>query len=107
LQIVDESSLDFAGDVQSLSLEKVQALRKNQDRLDAVALLIDEGLLDSADTLLQYVQGESEPGRFEAVQGYLAVQRGDCALANKWFDKALGSAGQACVPERYRRGCAE
>jgi hypothetical protein len=107
LQIVDESSLDFAGDVQSLSAEKVQALRKNQDRLDAAALLIDEGLLDSADTLLQRVQGETAPGRLEAVQGYLAAQRGDCALASEWFDKARGGAGQGCVPERYRRGCVE
>jgi hypothetical protein len=105
LEIVDESSLDFAGDVESLSLEKVRAMRKNQDRIDAAALLIDEGLLDSADTLLQRVQGDSAPGRFEAVQGYLAAQRGDCALANEWFDKALGSAGQSCVPERYRHGC--
>jgi hypothetical protein len=48
LQIVDESNLDFAGDVRSLSLKKIQTLRKNQDRLDAVALLIDQGLLDSA-----------------------------------------------------------
>jgi hypothetical protein len=105
LRIIDESELDFAGDVQGLTLEKVQALRKNRQRLDAAALLIDEGLLDSADTLLQRVEGDAEPGRREALQGYLAAQRGDCVSANDWFDKALESGGQACVPTRYRKGC--
>jgi hypothetical protein len=75
---------------------------QNRRRLDAVQVLIEEGLLDEAEKALAKVRGATAPGNREALTGYLRSRQGRCAEAKKSFDQAVATAGKTCVPESWR-----
>ena len=74
----------------------------NQRRLDAVQVLIEEGLLAEAEKALAKVRGATTPGTKEALTGYLRARQGRCAEATKLFDQAVATAGKTCVPASWR-----
>ena len=75
---------------------------QNRKRLDAVQVLIEEGLLAEAEKALVTVRGATAPGNKEALTGYLRARQGRCAEATKLFDQAVAAAGKTCVPESWR-----
>jgi hypothetical protein len=75
---------------------------QNRKRLDAVQILIEEGLLVEAERTLAKVRGATVSGNKEALTGYLRARQGRCAEATKLFDQAVAAAGKTCVPERWR-----
>jgi hypothetical protein len=75
---------------------------QNRKRLDAVQVLIDEGLLAEAEKALATVRGAIASGNKEALTGYLRARQGRCAEAAKLFDQATAAAGKTCVPESWR-----
>jgi len=75
---------------------------QNRKRLDAVQVLIEEGLLTEAERTLAKVHGATENGNKEALTGYLRARQGRCAEATKLFDQAVAAAGKTCVPESWR-----
>jgi putative flippase GtrA len=75
---------------------------QNRRRLDAVQVLIEEGLLAEAEKALARVRGATAPGNKEALTGYLRARQGRCAEATKLFDQAVATAGKTCVPESWR-----
>jgi len=81
---------------------KLGEAMQNQKRLDAVQVLIDEGLLAEAERTLATVRGATESGNKEALTGYLRARQGRCAEAAKLFDQAVAAAGKTCVPESWR-----
>ena len=113
------SETESATDGQSFTLTDVQMLAddglasvssasdlgeaiQNRKRLDAVQLLIEEGLLAEAEKTLAKVRGATTPGTKEALSGYLRARQGRCAEATKSFDQAVAVAGKTCVPESWR-----
>ena len=75
---------------------------QNRKRLDAVQVLIEEGLLVEAERTLAKVHGATPSGNKEALTGYLRARQGRCAEATKLFDQAVATAGKTCVPESWR-----
>lgn len=75
---------------------------QNRKRLDAVQVLIEEGLLAEAEKALTKVRGATTPGTKEALTGYLRARQGRCAEATKLFDQAVATAGKTCVPKSWR-----
>ncbi len=85
-----------------VSAEQMAEATQNRRRLDAVQVLIEEGLLTEADKALAKVRGATAPGSKEALAGYLRSRQGRCAEATKLFDHAVATAGKTCVPESWR-----
>ena len=75
---------------------------QNRKRLDAVQVLIEEGLLAEAEKSLAKVRGATTPGTKDALTGYLRARQGRCAEATKLFDQAVATAGKTCVPASWR-----
>lgn len=90
---------------ESFDLATLDKKRKNTKRIDAAQLLIDEGMLDPAESLLGRIQGPVDPGEKEALEGYLRAEQGRCDEARALFEAAK-AAGKRCIPERYEAACA-
>jgi hypothetical protein len=88
-----------------LDAEKLEALRSNNKRIDAIEVLLKDGLLDEAGRLLGKIQGFTDPGKKKAITGYLLAKQGKCKEANRLFTEALSEASTTCVPEYYRAKC--
>lgn len=89
------------------STEELAQMRDNNQRIEAAAVLLKNGLPAEAERLLAKVRGKTDPGKKAAIAGYLLAVRGRCAEANRLFAKARSEGGQACVPSYYRAGCGE
>lgn len=101
--VLAEDILDRGGDIGSnFSQEDFNALSVNDDRLDAVDRLIQDGLPDMASALLDKIEGSTEPGKLLSLQGYLAASLSDCKTANMLFNQARVEADRDCVLDRYR-----
>jgi hypothetical protein len=86
------------------SPEDVQRMFKNDERLDAVVVLVREGMLDAAEPLLAKIDVAS-PGRISAVTGYLRASQGRCDAATALLNQAKGEGGLTCVPAEYWAAC--
>lgn len=86
------------------SPEDIQHLLKNDERLDAVVVLVREGMLDAAESMLAKIDTAS-PGRIAAVTGYLRATQGRCDAATALFKQARDQGGQVCVASEYWAGC--
>ena len=87
------------------SAKDLNEMYKNENRLDAVKILIQEKLYKEAEALLKKVQGKTKPGAKEAMTGYLLAEQNQCAEAEKYFEKAKQASTNACVPDCYRKNC--
>lgn len=87
------------------SSEELEQMRDNNQRIDAVAVLLKNELPNEAERLLGKVRGKTDPGKKAAVTGYLMAVRGRCAEANRLFAQAQSEGGHTCVPQHYRAGC--
>lgn len=85
--------------------EEMLKVFDNRKRLSAVEVLIENGLLDAGESMLDKIDGPTDPGKLEALRGYLHAERNQCEEANRWFDKAVASGGKTCISSRYRSGC--
>lgn len=91
----------------SLTADKMSEIRNNRSRLDAVEMLIKENMLDEAEELLGKVKGSTEPGKKEAVTGFLMARKGNCDAAKALFEKARSQVCEPCIPEYYSEGCGQ
>ncbi len=89
---------------QGTSVDDIQAMFKNDARLDAVVILIREDLLAPAETLLDKV-GIASPGRKLAVTGFLRARQARCDDAQALLTQAKTEGGSLCVPAEYWAGC--
>ncbi len=89
----------------SLNADAVQELRANNRRIEAVEVLVQDGLFREAEKALEKIKGRVDPGKKTAVFGYLLAKRGRCPEANRLFAKAQSEAGRNCVPDYYRAAC--
>lgn len=78
---------------------------ENRKRLRAAELLIQENMFSEAERLLYRIRGKREPGRREALAGFLLARRGRCAEAKYMFNQAESLGGAQTVPDTYRTGC--
>jgi len=102
--LVDDAMTEILAQPSAKDLDE---LYKNEDRLDAVKLLIQEKLYKEAKVLLDKVQGKTKPGAKDAMTGYLLAEQNQCAEADKYFEKAKQASPNACVPDCYRKNCAK
>lgn len=90
----------------SLADEKeLQKAFANRKRLAAIKVLIEDGLLDAGEDMINSIDGPTEPGELEALTGYLFAKKNQCEEARQWFDRALASGGRSCVPSSYKVAC--
>ena len=89
---------------QGTSPSDIQALFKNDARLDAAVILIREDMLAPAETLLDKIDTAS-PGRKLAVTGYLRARQARCDEAASLLTQAKAEGGSLCVPAEYWAGC--
>lgn len=90
-----------------LSANELQEIRANNRRIDAIEVLLKDGMVNEAERLLRKVDGAVDPGKKMAISGYVMAKRRRCAEANKLFTRALSEGGRPCVPDYYRAGCPE
>jgi hypothetical protein len=88
-----------------LDAEKLEALRANNHRIEAVEVLLKDDLVDEAERLLGKIRGSADPGRKKSITGFLMAKRGKCQEASRLFAEALSEAGTNCVPEHYWVKC--
>lgn len=86
------------------SVDDLQQVLANDKRLDAVVVLIQDGMLDTAEPLLAKVDMAST-GRKAAVAGYLRASQGRCEEAAALLNQAMAEGGSVCVPAAYWAGC--
>lgn len=91
----------------AFSARELEEAHDNNRRIEAVAVLLKDGLVGEAERLLGKVKGKTDPGKKAAVTGYLMASRGRCAEAKRLFAQALSEGGRTCVPQHYRAGCGE
>jgi len=84
--------------------EDIEKMLANDKRLDAVAVLIEEGMLDAAEPLLARID-MAPAGRKEAVTGFLRASQGRCEEATALLEQANAQGGSLCVPAAYWAGC--
>ncbi len=89
----------------SLSSANFARYRKDKQRLEAVELLIEDGMLDAAEALLKRVESGSRPELQKALLGYLLAKRGDCAGAERLFSEVGGDEECRCKVEIFREVC--
>lgn len=89
--------------VLALDRARLDAERK----LEAVELLLDEGLTVEADALYGRINKVFHPARRLRLEGYKAALEGDCPAALDAFRKAEASGDTrcACMKDAYYAGC--
>ena len=104
-KIIDADVTKMFGDVQSFNAKDYEQMRKNNKRLDAVKILIQDKLYPEAQTLLDKVQGKTEPGAKDAITAYLLAEQNQCEQAKKYYEKAKQASPSGCVPDCYMKSC--
>ena len=105
--IIDDLPTPAFGSFEKYTDKELEEIFLNRERIKAIKVLVNEGLLDQAQVLIGRVEGRYEDGRLEAVKGYLHAKRGECDKAKQLFDAALQAGGEICVPKSYREPCAQ
>jgi hypothetical protein len=88
-----------------LDAKKLETLRANNDRIEAIEVLLKDDLVGEAERLLGKIQGATDLGKKKSITGYLLAKQGKCQEANRLFADALSEAGTNCVPVYYRAKC--
>ena len=104
-KIIDADATKMFGDTQSFNAEDYEQMRKNNKRLDAVKILIQDKLYPEAQTLLEKVQGKTEPGAKDAITAYLLAEQNQCEQAKNYYEKAKQASPSGCVPDCYMKNC--
>jgi hypothetical protein len=77
----------------------------NERREKAVAVLIEEDMLETAEKLLGRMDSEYSRGRKEVMAGYLLAVKGECTRAAAMFDRAADVDPDVCIADKYWAGC--
>jgi hypothetical protein len=104
-KIVDADANEMFDETQPFNAKDYEQMRKNNKRLDAVKILIEDKLYPEARTLLDKVQGKTEPGAKDAITAYLLAEQNQCEQAQKFFEKAKQASPSGCVPDCYMKNC--
>lgn len=102
-QLVRDEERAFASG--NLTTEEFQQIRDNNRRIEAMEVLMKDGLLDEAEKVLGKIEGKVDPGKQAAIAGYLMAKRGRCDEAKRLFAKARSEGGSNCVPSYYWAAC--
>jgi len=102
-QIYDRHARYYAEE--NIDSKSHHEVRENNKRLDAVKILIQDKLYKEATALLGKVSGDTEPGKKDAITGYLLAEQKRCREADQYFAKAKKENPSLCVPECYRKKC--
>ena len=86
-------------------MEKVKAISLNKQRANAVSVLIDDNLLNEAESLLNLIDSKYSQGKKEVLTGYILALQGECSKSNEMFDRALVINPNVCIPDSYREIC--
>jgi hypothetical protein len=85
--------------------QEMENISKNEQRADAVPVLIQNNMPAEARKLLDLMDSEYSQGRKEVLTGYLLALDGECAKAEVMFDKAAAINPDVCIPDAYRAEC--
>lgn len=85
--------------------KKYKAIFHEEQRATAVLTLIDENMIEEAESLLNKMDSEYSQGKKEALSGYIHALKRECQLANELFEKASTINPKVCIPDRYRAKC--
>ena len=102
-KILEQKTIEAVGLAQSV--DDYEEYYQNQKRITASEFLIEEGLLDEAEKVINLITESAQKGKKEALLGYLHATRDQCDVANSYFDQALKIGGQSCLPTSYRSAC--
>ena len=95
----------FADSIEDFSAEELKEISENDYRFMGVQVLINEGMFDEAENLLEKVKGRTKKGKRELVAGYLAAMKGDCTESERLFSLAKDMYPEICIPAFYRKNC--
>ncbi len=85
--------------------EKLEKISENKEKTTAVLTLIENNMIEQAQTLLNMVDSQYSQGKKEALSGYIMALQGECTKSKEMFDKALDINPTICIPSRYRADC--
>ena len=85
--------------------KKMERIRLDRRRVDAVEVMVDENMISEAKTLLELVNSEYVDGRKEVLSGYILALKGKCTESTKMFIEAEKVNPDVCIPKRYREVC--
>ena len=101
MKIADSMVLD----VGTIPEDELASYSQVAERIDAVKVLIDENMLDVAEQLLTKIDASKADWRLGRIQGYLEASRGNCEVAESYFESARSSARFDCIPSSYKAAC--
>lgn len=78
---------------------------KNQSLLEAVEVLLDDGQLEEAKSLLELTNELAPKGKKIALTAYLSALLGDCERASQLIEKAISDGGSQCTKTKYFAAC--
>ena len=85
--------------------KRMKILETDRDRLDSVYVLIDDNMIDEAQSLVNLVNSEYARGKKEVLIGYIYALRNECDKSKEMFDMAVNIDPNVCIPESYRVDC--
>lgn len=85
--------------------EKIEAISREEQRATAARTLIDEEMLDEAESLLQKMDSEYSQGKKESLMGFIYALQNKCEKANQSFEEASLINPEVCIPDSYKAGC--
>ncbi len=108
--ILIEDDLDDFFDLSSIEnpdklMKKIEAISLNKRRATAVSVLIDDNMLNEAESLLNLIDSKYAQGKKEVLSGYILALQGECSKSNEMFDKALSINPNVCIPDTYKGLC--
>ena len=83
----------------------MEEISLNRRRATAVLVLIDDNMLNEAESLLKNIDTEYSQGRKESLSGYIFALRGDCNKSNEMFERARSINPDICIPDIYKVEC--
>ena len=104
-KIVDDDASKMFGTGTSFEEKDFEEIRNNTKRLDAAKILIQEKMFEAARALLTRVKGKTEPGKKDAITGYLLAEQNQCEEAKKYFEQARKDNPEICIPKCYSKNC--
>jgi hypothetical protein len=108
--ILIEDELDDTFNLSSIEdpdevTRKMEEIARNKRRETAVSVLIEDNMLNEAESLLGIIDSQYSQGKKEVLAGYILALQGECEKSNEMFDKALSINSNACIPDSYKAYC--
>lgn len=104
VQLLDQQRFPDLSD-DDLGAEEIAKQIHAQRQLDAVGVLIDAGMFDAAEELLDGITQPRLSSKVKCIRGRLQSKRGDCTKASQTFAELEADDIDFVIPEGYRQGC--